>query len=179
MTAMGVLQIVVFVGALLALVKPLGAYMARVYEGEPLFGLDRLLGPVERLIYRVAGVRAELPSKRLHEWLTYPDVEAQSLAAWLPEGFAEDEVGIELIEDATYAPYLARHEAELRDLRASESLQLPRSFDFSAVPGLSNEMVERLSQAAPDTLAAAGRVQGITPTALAAVMVHARKLQAA
>jgi tRNA uridine 5-carboxymethylaminomethyl modification enzyme len=86
---------------------------------------------------------------------------------------------LELIEDAAYAPYLARQEAELRDLHASEALRLPRAFDFAAVPGLSNEMVERLARAAPDTLAAAGRVPGVTPTALAAVMIHARKHQAA
>ena len=38
---------------LVALVKPLGTYMARVYEGQPC-GLDKMLGPLERLIYRVA-----------------------------------------------------------------------------------------------------------------------------
>jgi K+-transporting ATPase ATPase A chain len=42
---------------LLALAKPLGAYMARVYDGLPI-GLDRVLGPLERLIYRLCGVRA-------------------------------------------------------------------------------------------------------------------------
>src|SRR6185295_12333268 len=59
MTANGLLQIVFYFVVLLALVKPLGAYMARVYEGKPLFGLDRLLGPIERLIYRLTGVRPE------------------------------------------------------------------------------------------------------------------------
>ena len=54
MTANGVFQLVLYVVVLIALAKPLGAYMARVYEGRP-FGLDRVLGPVERLIYRFAG----------------------------------------------------------------------------------------------------------------------------
>jgi len=58
MTANGVFQLVLYVVVLLALAKPLGAYMARVYEGRP-FGLDRILGPVERLIYRLAGVRPD------------------------------------------------------------------------------------------------------------------------
>ena len=44
--------------ALLVLAKPLGAYMVRVFENRP-FGLDRFLGPVERLIYRLSGVRPE------------------------------------------------------------------------------------------------------------------------
>jgi K+-transporting ATPase ATPase A chain len=56
MTTNGILQIVLYLAVLLALVKPLGAYMARVYEGKP-FGLDRVLGPVERGIYRLTGVQ--------------------------------------------------------------------------------------------------------------------------
>jgi K+-transporting ATPase ATPase A chain len=56
MTLYGLLQIGLYLVVLLALVKPLGWYMARVYEGEPI-GLDRILGPVERLIYRLSGVR--------------------------------------------------------------------------------------------------------------------------
>jgi len=58
MTANGLFQIGLYFVVLLALAKPLGAYMARVYEGKP-FGLDRVLGPVERLIYRFSGVRPE------------------------------------------------------------------------------------------------------------------------
>jgi len=66
MTANGVLQLVLYVVVLLALAKPLGAYMARVYEGRP-FGLDRILGPVERLIYRLSGVR---PDEEMN-WKSY------------------------------------------------------------------------------------------------------------
>jgi potassium-transporting ATPase potassium-binding subunit len=59
MTTNGLLQILLFIVILVALAKPLGSYMARVYEGRSLWGLDRVLGPVERLIYRVCGVRPE------------------------------------------------------------------------------------------------------------------------
>src|SRR5467141_4213197 len=58
MTANGVLKLVFYVVVLLALAKPLGAYMARVYEGRRV-ALDRVLGWLERLIYRFAGVRAD------------------------------------------------------------------------------------------------------------------------
>ena len=58
MTVNGWLQVALFLAVLLLLVKPLGSYMARVYEGRP-FGLDRVLGPVERGFYRLAGVRAD------------------------------------------------------------------------------------------------------------------------
>jgi len=56
MTANGILQLVVFVVVLLILAKPLGAYMARVYEGHRI-ALDRVLGWLERLIYRAGGVK--------------------------------------------------------------------------------------------------------------------------
>jgi K+-transporting ATPase ATPase A chain len=54
------LQLLAYSAILVALVKPLGAYMARVYEGRPC-GLDRVLGPVERLLYRLAGIDPATP----------------------------------------------------------------------------------------------------------------------
>jgi K+-transporting ATPase ATPase A chain len=58
MTALGAVQLVVYLGVLLALAKPLGIYIARVYEGQPLL-LGRALGPVERFLYRISGVSAD------------------------------------------------------------------------------------------------------------------------
>ncbi len=127
----------------------------------------------------IDGARSGSAAKPLYEWLAHDGLEMSALERWLPAGFANDEVGLELAEDATYAPYLSRHESELRDLRASEALAIPRGFDFATVAGLSNEMVERLTAAQPDTLAAAGRVRGITPTALAALLVYVRRVKVA
>jgi K+-transporting ATPase ATPase A chain len=58
MTTNGIVQLVLYLVILLALAKPLGAYMARVYEGRP-FGLDRALGWLERLVYRLCGVKPD------------------------------------------------------------------------------------------------------------------------
>ena len=58
MTGNDIVQIVLFFGVLLLLAKPLGVYMARVYEGQP-SALDRVLGPVERLFYRICGIKPE------------------------------------------------------------------------------------------------------------------------
>ncbi len=58
MTLNSYLQLGLYIVVLLVLAKPLGAYMARVYEGRPC-GLDGVLGPLERLIYRVSGVRPD------------------------------------------------------------------------------------------------------------------------
>ncbi|MEW6584564.1 MAG: potassium-transporting ATPase subunit KdpA, partial [Nitrospirota bacterium] len=58
MTANGILQLSLYLVVLAALVKPLGSYMAKVYQSEPC-GLDLILGPIERLIYRMFGIRPE------------------------------------------------------------------------------------------------------------------------
>ena len=55
MTTNAILQLGLYVVVLVALVKPLGAFMARVYENKPC-GLDKILGPLERLIYRLCGI---------------------------------------------------------------------------------------------------------------------------
>ena len=58
MTPNGILQIGLYLVVLVALVKPLGSYMAKVYEGERC-GLDRIVGPLERLIYRLLGIKPD------------------------------------------------------------------------------------------------------------------------
>ena len=122
-------------------------------------------------------VRRDQGERSLAEWLRYDGVTPEALAPWLGEVTALDPLlAEEMAEDAAYAPYLARQDAELRDLRASEALPLASDFPYGEVPGLSNEMVERLAKAAPGTLAAAGRVPGVTPAALSALLVHARRL---
>jgi K+-transporting ATPase ATPase A chain len=66
MTAQGWLQTALFLGVVLVLVRPLGAYMARVFEGQRIFGVDRVLRPVEKLIYKLGGIdpRSEMTWKR-------------------------------------------------------------------------------------------------------------------
>ena len=115
--------------------------------------------------------------RRLREWLRFPDINCPRSPRCCREACdPASELADELAEDAAYAPYLARQEAELRDLRRSEARGLGGGFPFAEVPGLSNEMVERLVRLrGPPTLAAAGRVRGITPAALAALLVHARR----
>jgi len=121
-------------------------------------------------------VKRDAGRKPLREWLAFPELSLAALSPWLaPECDPLCDLASELAEDAAYAPYLVRQDAELRDLRSGEQLELGDRFPYAEVPGLSNEMVERLSAARPDNLAAAGRVRGITPTALAALLVHAKR----
>ena len=122
------------------------------------------------------GVRGDGARRTIREWLRFGGVELDNLTPWLPETVdPASDVAQEVAEDAAYAPYLARQDAELRELRASDGIPLGAAFPFASVPGLSREMIERLEGARPVSLAAAGRVPGITPAALAAVLVFARR----
>jgi len=70
MTANATAQLLLYLVVLVVLVKPLGAYMARVYQGQP-FGMDRALGWLERLIYRLGGVDpAREMTWRVYAWAT-------------------------------------------------------------------------------------------------------------
>ena len=125
-----------------------------------------------------AGISVKQDGTRqsLYDWLRFPNISIDDLFKLAPELLGSDaELLSEIEEDARYAPYLERQEAELRDLRANEQIKLGADFDYSSVPGLSNEMTERLNIAKPETLAAAGRVRGVTPAALAAILVQARR----
>jgi tRNA uridine 5-carboxymethylaminomethyl modification enzyme len=124
------------------------------------------------------GVKRDAGRKEIGDWLRYPTLDLQALSPWLHHELdPTSEVATEVVEDALYAPYVARQEGELRDLRAGHAVKLGVDFAFHEVPGLSREMVERLAAAKPDTFSAAERVRGITPAALAAVLVHARRTE--
>lgn len=121
-------------------------------------------------------VRRDGTRQPLFDWLRFPNISISSLVQ-LESGLAIENTGLlaEIEEDARYAPYLQRQESELKDLRANEQIRLGDHLDYASIPGLSNEMVERLETAKPETLSAASRVRGITPAALAAILVHARR----
>ena len=104
-------------------------------------------------------VREPGQKQSLFEWMRFMALGQEHLSALCPEAATCSKAIIdELAEDARYAPYIARQEAEIREMRANDSISL-QMVDFTAVPGLSNEMVERLNAARPATLGAAERVR--------------------
>ena len=120
-------------------------------------------------------VREPGQKQSLFEWMRFMALSPDHLSALCPEAtLCSKAILDELAEDARYAPYIARQEAEIREMRANDSISL-QAVDFTLVPGLSNEMVERLNAARPATLGAAERVRGITPAALAAILVQAKR----
>lgn len=123
-----------------------------------------------------AAVRQDGARRSLFDWARFPEVDKALLLDLAPSlRDAPADLRQEILEDAHYAPYLQRQDAEIVELRRNERVLIPADFDFRAIGGLSSEMIERLEAARPDTLAAAGRIRGITPAALAAILVHARR----
>jgi tRNA uridine 5-carboxymethylaminomethyl modification enzyme len=111
------------------------------------------------------------------EWLRTTDISIDDIAPDLRTRFATELIS-EAVEDARYAPYVARQSDEVARLRSNDAIALPQHLEYCSISGLSNEMVERLSTAAPTTLGAAARIRGITPAALTAIMLHAKRLAA-
>ena len=112
------------------------------------------------------------------EWLRFPHVSIMDLLEADGDEWPR-ELLLEIEQDGRYAPYLARQEAEIQDIAANEKITLANNVDYAAIAGLSNEMVEKLQSAKPENLAAASRLRGITPAALAAILVHAKRARSA
>jgi tRNA uridine 5-carboxymethylaminomethyl modification enzyme len=110
------------------------------------------------------------------ELLRLPNIGLAQLSAIWPElGELRRDVAEQLEIEARYATYLARQDADIAALRAEEALELPRDLDLAAIAGLSGEIRARLAEVRPGTLAAAGRLPGMTPAALAILYRYARR----
>ena len=119
---------------------------------------------------RGAEVPLDLGQQAARDWLRFPAVHPPILGLAM-----EDEIVAEAIEDARYAPYVARQDAEVAELRANDSVLLPADLDYASIPGLSSEMIDRLSASRPTSLGQAARVRGITPAALSAILLHSKR----
>ncbi len=133
----------------------------------------------DQLLRHSLDVKRDAGRMSLYEWLRFPSVTVRELLPVSREtDYQWDEALLdELEQDGRYAPYLARQENEIREISANEKVLLPDRIDYRSIAGLSNEMVERLEAARPENLAAAARVRGVTPAALVAIMVHAKRAQ--
>ena len=133
----------------------------------------------DQLLRKGLDVKRDAGRMSLYEWLRFPSVTVRHLLSVSRETAWEGDATLldEIEQDGRYAPYIDRQENEIRDIAANEKVLLPEWIDYRAIAGLSNEMVERLDAARPENLAAAARVRGVTPAALVAIMVHAKRAQ--
>jgi tRNA uridine 5-carboxymethylaminomethyl modification enzyme len=121
-------------------------------------------------------VRQDGVLRTAHEWLRFPMIgPKQALLLWPELHLLRHSLLERLAIDAAYETYLERQAEDLASFHRDEALSLPSSLDYSSIPALSHEMVERLTRARPETLGAAGRVPGITPAALIALLPYTKK----
>ncbi|WP_170167067.1 tRNA uridine-5-carboxymethylaminomethyl(34) synthesis enzyme MnmG [Paracoccus methylarcula] len=102
-----------------------------------------------------------------------PDRKMRDIAPWLDD--LAPETLQQLINDSLYHQYIDRQSRDAEALRADEAITLPVDMDYADIAGLSSELRGKLSQAQPATLAAAARIEGMTPAALTLLIAIARQ----
>ena len=121
-----------------------------------------------------AGVSRDGAVRSAFEWLRFEGV---TLAIVAPDAATDISPAVvdELLQDAVYAPYVDRQDAEIVQLRTDEEILIDPAIDYANVAGLSNEMIDRLCAARPASMAEASRIRGVTPAALSAILLHSRR----
>ena len=80
--------------------------------------------------------------------------------------------------EASYSGYIERTQQEIERTRAHEHTTLPAEMDYSALAGLSHEVRQKLTELRPMTLGQAARISGVTPAAIAVLLVHLKRRRA-
>ncbi len=107
--------------------------------------------------------------------LSFPNVTFESLIALNPaHGAIPPPLQHQLRCDALYSKYLERQARDVAMLRREEDTEIPVDFEYRAIPGLSNELQQKLAASRPGNLFQAGRIEGMTPAALVLLLSHLR-----
>jgi len=103
--------------------------------------------------------------------LAYPEINLDRLKAiWPVLTEVPDQIAEQLETEARYAVYLERQNADVAVLKREEARLIPGELDFGGLPGLSNELKQKLSARRPGSIAEAQRVDGMTPAGLAIIL---------
>lgn len=109
------------------------------------------------------------------ELLAYPGVDVAWLAGVEPKFHDVDAKTAERLEtEAKYSVYLDRQSTDVAQIRREEARLIPDTVDFAGVPGLSNELKQKMQARRPRSVAEAQRMEGMTPAALAIIIAHVR-----
>ena len=107
--------------------------------------------------------------------LAHPNIDLMRLRKIWPElGAIDAKTGERLETEAQYAVYLNRQAADAAVVRREESRAIPGGLDFSSLPGLSNELKQKMRDRQPRSIAEAQRMDGMTPAALGIILAHIR-----
>ncbi|MEP5928333.1 MAG: tRNA uridine-5-carboxymethylaminomethyl(34) synthesis enzyme MnmG [Nitratireductor sp.] len=110
--------------------------------------------------------------------LAFPDVSLEDVAGLDDDLYAlPADVGDQLAREALYANYIERQRKDVERLRKDESYAIPVDFLYQEVSGLSAELTAKLERVRPSDLAQAGRIDGMTPAALALLLGRIRYLE--
>jgi tRNA uridine 5-carboxymethylaminomethyl modification enzyme len=134
-----------------------------------------------KIVALLEGTRASaipgtaLDNPTLIVWLRRPESRIAQLQNWIASRIGGDPLHgvLTTIETETkYAGYLAQQEKQVRDLQDSENRRIPNGFTYERIPGLSNEVRQKLIRVQPATLGQAGRIPGVTPAAVAVLDIY-------
>ncbi len=110
------------------------------------------------------------------DYLAYKDIGFEDLViAWPELENVSRETSTQLSIEAQYAGYLARQREDVEALRRDEDLVLPTDIDYGSIGGLKMEVRQKLEMVRPGTLGQAGRIEGVTPGALTALLGHVKR----
>jgi len=93
---------------------------------------------------------------------------------WPELAQVEPKIAEQIEIDAKYEVYLSRQAADIAAYRRDESFRLPDNLDYAALPGLSNEVKQKLAAQKPRTIGHAAKIDGVTPAALTLLVAHIR-----
>jgi tRNA uridine 5-carboxymethylaminomethyl modification enzyme len=120
-----------------------------------------------------------LREANLMDLLRRPEVDVKQLLSFMDSSADIDPQVAEQVEiQAKYAGYIDRQQTEIDKALRYDHLRLPEILDYSGVPGLSNEVSEKLKKQRPETLGQASRIPGITPAAISLLLVYLKKKSA-
>lgn len=129
---------------------------------------------------RENGAAGDLAGRTLAEALRRPDVELDDLENLDPglsgHLLADSFTRLTIQSDVKYAGYMARQREMVRRTLRLEETRLPDSLDYTKIPGLSAEIVEKLTSVRPASLGQAGRISGVTPAAVDCLEIYLHKL---
>ncbi len=113
-----------------------------------------------------------------YQLLAYPGMDfARLVSVWPQLGAIDPKTSEKLETEARYAVYLDRQEADFAAIRREEARVIPRDLDFSTVPGLSNELKQKIRDRRPLSIADAQKIDGMTPAALSLMIAHIRNAE--
>ena len=125
-----------------------------------------------------AGIKVSHDGNRrsAFQLLSFPNVSFDDVIPLVPElKDIRPDVRRQVERDALYANYLDRQQRDIDVLRRDEAYRIPDDFAYQDLDGLSNELKSKLIAAKPETLAQAGRIDGMTPAALTLLLTRLKR----